>query len=150
MNDASETQSMATSASRFINYRVTSRNVFLNVNENNENDRTLLVPVSNELNDERFRITTQSGFNRNRGGLTARTEGEGDEELHNAQAADPAFLSNGFSVAGNPQNTNIARYKIIRDGSSIGDRRLLDQESTTYKNIEYLFFFFAIILTLCI
>lgn len=139
---------MVTSASRLMNYRVTSRNGFLNNIDTTRNDRTLLVPVSSATLDDRLRMTQQSGFNRTRGAFTARTDEE-DEEA-NVNLPNLAMQSNGFSAAGAPQNASIAKYKMVRDGYTVGDKRLLDQESTNYRNIEYLFFFFAIILVLCI
>ena len=132
MNDESETQSMATNVSRFMNYRITPRNMFYVQNANNtRNQQTMLVPEINQARDERFRNSVNSNYGRSRA-ATARTESDiGDNRT--VHVIDAAMNSNGFSTYGVQPGASVAKYKMIRDSTSVGDTRLLDQESTSFK-----------------
>lgn len=139
---------MATNASRFINFRLTSRNAFYNRDgENRQTRRTLLVPEVQRNEDDLFRATFMTNFTKT-GMMTVRSnDNEGGNEL-NVPREDPALASNGFSVAGQGNPPVIGRYKIIKDGQTIGDQRLFEQESRTIKNIHNLVFFVIIVVVL--
>lgn len=85
-----ETQSINTNASRFVNYRITSRNAFYARNENNaQTGRTLLVPETSNNNDDLFRNTYQSNITRTVP-ATARSEtvNEGESNGENQVEGD--------------------------------------------------------------
>jgi len=147
--EGSETQSVATNVSRFMNYRVTSRNAFYSRNEDNttsQDGQTILVPESNRENEERFRNTIYSNFGRSRA-VSARTN-EDDVESRNNNFVDVGMNSNGFSTYGLQPNQSVAKYKLVHDTTSIGDRKLLDQESSSYRNVQSLLFFVVVVLLL--
>mmetsp|Transcript_12502 Transcript_12502/g.14310 ORF Transcript_12502/g.14310 Transcript_12502/m.14310 type:complete len:257 (+) Transcript_12502:347-1117(+) len=147
LNDESETQSMATNVSRFMNYRVTNRAAFFGQNHNNSrNQQTILVPEHNPSNDERFRASVNSNFGRSRG-QTARTESE-NGDARTVHVIDVAMNSNGFSTYGVQPGASVAKYKMVSDPSFIGDRRLLNQESTSFKNVQSLIFYVCVVLLL--
>lgn len=145
-----ETQSIATSVSRFMNYRVTSRNAFYARNaEGTRSGRTLLVPDTSRPIEEIFRNTHQTNFTRT-GALSVRTD-ENDNEIRNdAPVVDDAENSNGFSTYRGQQAPIVAKYKIIKDAITIGDQRLMNQESISIKNIHNLIFFFIVVIVLCV
>lgn len=143
-NEDLETQSLATNASRFMNYRLTSRNAFFAREQNErQTQRTLLVPEGAERTSENwFRTTFMSNFTRT-AGATARAEeneaegdreaeGEGQEIIRDA----PEERSNGFSNAPPPGQQSVAKYKMIKDQETIGDERLINQEAGSFRNIQ--------------
>jgi hypothetical protein len=121
-NEDLETQSLATNASRFMNYRLTARNQFFTRDQNDrQTQRTLLIPEGAERTNENwFRTTIMSNFTRT-AGATVRAEeneaegdiegeSEGQEIIQNA----PEERSNGFSNVP-PGQQSVAKYKMIKD-----------------------------------
>lgn len=139
-----ETQSVATNATRFVNYRVTSRNAFLGAGAVNEtpdrNRRTLLVPDTSRTQEEQMRQTFMTNFSRSRPQTVQADEQDG--EIQNSPEMGPEGQSNGFSAFGGPQNQVVAKYKILKDNETIGDAKLIEQESKTVKHIHNIVFFF--------
>ena len=153
-NQDIETQSAATGNPVIFNYKLSSRSKFLDGNSdknrkiraNNVNSPTLLIPETQLSSEEQFRATFMSNFTR-RTHITAQTEGENNNFLSNLQNNSEENKSNGA-----PQNEEddqvVAKYKIIRDGETIGDSRLMEQESKSIKNLQNLIFFFLLIIIL--
>lgn len=147
MNDESETQSMATNVSRFMNYRITPRAAFYGPAANDSRNRqTMLVPEANQTRDERFRNSVNSNYGRSRA-VTARTESDAGD-TRTVHVIDVAMNSNGFSTYGVQPGASVAKYKMVRDATSVGDTRLLDQESTSLKNTQSLIFYICVVLML--
>lgn len=151
---------MATNVTRFMNYRVVARHQFYNRGlESTRSNQTILVPEVNRENDDRFRNTLYSNFNRNRA-VTARTartsqmnEAEGDsegegEDNQEPRAVEVAMHTNGFSTYGVQAGASIAKYQMVGDNTYIGDSKLLNQESSNFKNTQSLIFFIIIVLLL--
>lgn len=147
---------MATNASRFVTYKLTSRNAFLGRNNEPQRNtsnvrearstRTLLVPETNRTEEELFRQTFWSNFTKN-GALTNRSE-DGEETKNNSpEQENPALQSNGFSTTA-AQNQSVAKYKVIKDIETIGDGRLIEQEAKYTRNLYNLIFFFSLVILL--
>lgn len=164
-NNESETQSMATNVTRFMNYRLISRNNFFNrgAQQPQQVRQTLLVPEHNQENEDRFRSSLYTNFGRTQA-VTARTyrtsqlneneseaaEGEGEiiRDPRATLGVDVAMNTNGFSTYGVQQNACIAKYKLDRDPTHVGDRKLMDQEGTNPVNTKTIVFFILCIISL--
>lgn len=150
-NEDIETQSVNTVASRFLNYRVTSRNAFFSRNDEPHAVRggrqTLLVPDTQRTDDEIFRQTYQSNFTR-AAANTVRTDEE-DQEIRNDHGSPEVDgQSNGYSTFVGGAQPPIAKYRIVKDTTTAGDERLITQEATTWKNMHSLLFFFCLVIAL--
>lgn len=149
LNDGSETQSMVTNATRFMNYRITPRAAFYGSASNEPRSRqTMLVPEANQARDQRFRNSVNSNYGRSRA-VTARSESVAGD-TRTVHVIDVAMNSNGFSTYGVQPGASVAKYKMVRDAASVGDTRLLDQESTSLKNTHSLVFYIIVVLMLCV
>ncbi len=150
-NDDYETQSMATSVSRIFNYKLTSRNAFLGPGKSKKNKvhnahQTLLVPETRPSNEDNFRATFMTNFTK-KTYVTTKSE---DEE--NRLQSSPQNEENKSESPTQGADEPIAAYKMIRDRETVGDVRLIQQESGSVKNMQNVFFFFSLIvaLTICI
>ena len=162
---------MATNVTRFMNYRLTTRNLFYTRSiDTSRSNQTLLVPESNPDNEHRFRSTIYSNFNKSRA-VTAKTarssqmheinseqeaegegnaDGEGEGEPSHAHGIDVGMNTNGYSTYGVHRGDYIAKYKMGSDKDYVGDRKLMEQESTNSVNTRTTLFFFSCIMLLCI
>ncbi len=106
----------------------------------------MLVPEANQTRDERFRNFVNSNYGRSRA-VTARTESDaGDTRI--MHVIDLFMNSNGFSTYRVKTGASVAKYKMVRDATSVGDTWLLDQESTSLKNTQSLIFYICVVLIL--
>jgi len=110
---------------------------------------TLLVPETQITPEEQFRQTFMTNFTR-KTMVTART----DEEDSKLQGSPPNNNDESEeNKSNNSTNSNeddqvVAKYKILRDKETIGDAKLMEQESKTIKNLQNIIFFFLLIVSL--
>ena len=110
INGDSETQSMATNVSGFMNYNITPRAAFYGRSVNDSrNRRTILVPEANQTSDERFRNFVNSNYCRSRA-VTTKTETDAGD-TRTIHVIYVIMNSNGFNTYRMQPGTSVAKVQ---------------------------------------
>lgn len=161
-NEEDDNQSITTNVTRIFNYRLTSRNAFLGEEAKAQRNRmrriqnTLLVPESQVNTEDQFRATFMTNFTRRTLVTNTRTEDEENKLQRSPQNMDtrlqssPEHEEEKSEAQTMAQDEPLACYKMIRDRETLGDVRLIQQESESIRNIQNIFFFLLLIITLCV
>lgn len=148
--DDDETKSLATNAPRVFNYKLTSRTAFLGgdskptkkgKNKIQNIQQTLLVPETQVTSEEQFRATFMTNFTKK----TYATKLDDEEGKLQSSPQNEEAKSDTPTVA---QDEPVAVYKMIRDRETLGDIKLIQQESSSIKNLQNIIFFFSLIVAI--